>query len=243
MADEFAQPRAHAPINFPDPSSLTTAQLYREIAGLRELFDARFEERQKALTIRFEASDKAITLLQANVDKEPKPANVQANVDALKGLLLEKFEGVHTQFIERDTRVEQSSRDGKLAIDAALQAAKEAVGEQNRSSALSISKSEAATSKQIDQQSALITGATGGLDDKIDDLKERMARIEAGSVVKTQADTSQLQANQFSQSYVVAIIGALIGIGGLFIALNQTPKVAPASAERIIIDQPEGMLR
>lgn len=75
-------------------------------------------------------------------------------------------------------RTEQSSKDSKVAVDAALQAAKEAVGEQNKSSALAIAKSETATTKQIDQLGILIQNNTKAFDDKISDLKDRLTRIE-----------------------------------------------------------------
>src|SRR4030095_3859037 len=53
-----------------------------------------------------------------------------------------------------------------------------AVGEQNKSSALAIAKSEAATTKQIDQLSVLIQTMTKAFDDKISDLKDRFNRLE-----------------------------------------------------------------
>ncbi len=63
-------------------------------------------------------------------------------------------------------------------MDAALQAAKEAVGEQNKSSALAIAKSEAATTKQIDQLAGVIQTMTKAFDDKVGDVKDRLTRIE-----------------------------------------------------------------
>jgi hypothetical protein len=54
----------------------------------------------------------------------------------------EKFASIDKQFLDRDTRVEQMAKASAEALSAALQAAKEAVGEQNKSSALSINKSE-----------------------------------------------------------------------------------------------------
>jgi hypothetical protein len=86
----------------------------------------------------------------------------------------EKFNSIQTQFRERDTRAEQTSKDSKTAVDAALQAAKEAVGEQNKSSALAISKSEIAVTKQIDQIYTLIAAANKTTDEKINDLKSRL---------------------------------------------------------------------
>ena len=164
----------------PDPTLLTTQQLLREIFSLKEL-----------IFTRIDGMDKGITLLQSQADKVPSIAVVNASVEALRQYFEEKFHSISIQFTERDTRTESSARDSKVAVDAALQAAKEAVGEQNKSSALSIAKSEAATTKQIDQISLIINATTKGTDDKIDDLKTRLTAMEgarsggrdAGSVV------------------------------------------------------------
>ena len=137
----------------PDPTLLTTEQLLREIEHLRAF-----------LVGRLEAMDKAMVIFNENITRVPTDTDKQ--IQHLKELHDEKFESIKIQFIERDTRTEQTSRDSKVAVDAALQAAKEAVGEQNKSSALAIAKSEASTIKQIDQQGLLISTATKALEDK-----------------------------------------------------------------------------
>jgi hypothetical protein len=91
----------------------------------------------------------------------------------------EQFAGVDQRFNERDTRTDQTAKNDKVNLDAAFAAAKEAVGEQNKSSALAIAKSEAATNKQIDQVGSQLTVAVVSLTDKIDDTKSRMNTIES----------------------------------------------------------------
>lgn len=169
----------------PDPTELTTAQLYREIAALTRIMETRME-----------GYDKAIELLQAFADRMPTTAMVQASLDGLKAVMEERFISTKMQFEQRD-----------VAVAAALQAAKEAVLEQNRSSATAISKSELATQKQIDTQSSLISTATGALRDQIDDLKARLIRVEEGSTVQKETKTDNRQN-----------IGMLVGVGGLAIA-------------------------
>ena len=93
----------------------------------------------------------------------------------------EKFASIGTQFKERDTRGEQTQKDSKVAVDAALQAAKEAVGEQNKSSALAIAKSEASTTKQIDQIGIIMSTSQKALDEKIDDLRTRLTNMDGRS--------------------------------------------------------------
>lgn len=124
--------------------------------------------------------DKAIELLQSTADDFP--GRMDEKIASLKSVHDERFASIETQFLERDTRTEQTSKDSKVAVDAALQAAKEAVGEQNKSSALAIAKSEAATTKQIDQIGVIIQTTTKGVDDKIDDIKGRLQAIEGQKI-------------------------------------------------------------
>jgi hypothetical protein len=152
-------------LRVPDPTELTTQQLLREIATLKELLEARFE-----------GIDKATELRQAHIDRIP--GLVAEQVNHLQNIQDEKFRSIAVQFTERDIRTEQTSRDSKVAVDAALQAAKEAVGEQNKSSALAIAKSETGTTKQIDQIGVIINTTTTGLNDKIDDIKTRLTVID-----------------------------------------------------------------
>jgi hypothetical protein len=144
-----------------DPSQLTTRQLLREVSLLEDKISNRLIAGEKAvdkLTINFER----ITDL------------IDHAIAQLNLIHTEKFNSIQTQFRERDTRTEQTSKDSKTAVDAALQAAKEAVGEQNKSSALAISKSEIAVTKQIDQIYTLITASNKAMDEKIADTKSRL---------------------------------------------------------------------
>ena len=64
---------------------------------------------------------------------------------------------------------------------AAFKAAQDAVTEQNKSSALAISKSEFATAESIKQLQAIFQTAIGAINDKIDDMKSRMDKGEGRS--------------------------------------------------------------
>jgi hypothetical protein len=167
----------------PDPTVLTTQQLLRELASMREIIEARLD-----------GMDKAIVLIQNAVERTPTIAEIYAE-------FREKSNSVQTQFRERDARVEQTSKDSKVAVDAALQAAKEAVGEQNKSSSLAIAKSEAATMKQIDQLGILIQNMEKGLNDKVGDMKDRLTLIEGRSTGKGE-----------SWGVILGSIGAMAGV-------------------------------
>ena len=204
----------------PDPTTLTTQQLLREMGLLKELLVAKFEEavRQVAtmreiIETRLDASDKALSLLKSETDKIPN--SVDQKLGAVKEIIEEKFTSVALQFKERDVRTEQSNKDSKVAVDAALQAAKEAVSEQNKSSALAIAKSETATTKQIDQLGALIQTGSKALDDKIGDQKERLTRIESEKLgAKEKVVEVQAASNSSNLGLIAGIIGAVVGAAG-----------------------------
>jgi len=236
MADLAKTNAGSVPV--PDPTALTTQQLIEKIAALRELmeaedrairkdveraqverdgFNGKIAEAVAALRIiietRLGGMDKAITLLQATTDKMPQV--VEEKIPSLKSLHEEKFDSIQTQFRERDVRDERSSRDSKTAVDAALSAAKEAVASTNASSALAIAKSESATDKRIDQQGTLIATGTKALDEKIDDLKERITRLEG----KGQGIEKQQATQQSSIGSTVGIIGSVLGVLSLLAAI------------------------
>lgn len=201
----------------PDPTSLTTAQLVREIAALREILDSKIEGKSEIVGARFDGMDRAIKLLQVIFDRVP--SDIDKAVATLERLHEEKFRSIATQFSERDVRAEQTSRDSKVAVDAALQAAKEAVGKQNEASDRAISKSETATTKQIDQQGLLIASVERLLKDSIDETKERVTRIESQGIGEKTAKVTQQTSNTGLVGIVGLVIGSLIALASLLYAI------------------------
>lgn len=92
---------------------------------------------------------------------------------------MEKFFSDKLDTMEK-YRIEQQ-KGTKEALDAALQAAKEAVGEQNKSNALANAKMETAFTKQIDAIGVQIQSNNKGIDDKVGDLKDRVIAGESRS--------------------------------------------------------------
>lgn len=221
-------------IPVPDPSLLTTRALQREIFSLRELIEVKLgssvatgELNRAVIETRLDGMDKAIRLLQDTADRFPD--RIDEKISGLKTVHDERFASIQQQFTERDVRTEQAAGAVKIAVDAALQAQKEAVGEQNKSSALAIAKSEASTMKQIDQQAVLITQMGKGIDDKIDDLKERLTRTEGKG--------AGLAAGW---GYLVAAIGLALAIYGFS---TRTAPVVPAPSPQVIyVPSPPGTL-
>jgi phage shock protein A len=170
----------------PDPTSLTTQALWREVQHLKELFETRISGMEKAIEV-------------AHDDLVRVPTETQKQVGNLRDLHDEKFAGVQKQFEDRDKRT-----------DLALQAAKELVVQQNISAAQSAAKQEASFSKQIDAQGVLLQTTAGALDDKVDDIKDRLTRIEGkGEGVSA------------SWGWLVGAVGLLGGLITIFFALSK----------------------
>jgi hypothetical protein len=190
----------------PDPSVIATANLEEAKASLRREMAWQREE-QKGWT------DALQLLLQGEIRRVESVSN-------------EKFHRVEGSFIERDTRTEQTAAGVKIAVDAALQAAKEAVAEQNRSFALATGKSETATMKQIDALGLAIQTANKGLDDKIADMKDRLTRIEGMDLGSSRQRNDMHGDKQNMIAVIAAIIGALALIVSLYaISRQQQPFI------------------
>jgi hypothetical protein len=136
----------------PDPTTLTNTLVATAVKALDDRITARMDGTDKYIDERFKALTESLAIFKIAVDERFKLGDVQT---------------------------EKAARDVKSAVDAAFAAAKEAVGEQNKSNALSIAKSEVSTTKQIDQLNDNLRLSVKNSDDKFNDLKERVVAIES----------------------------------------------------------------
>jgi Asp-tRNA(Asn)/Glu-tRNA(Gln) amidotransferase A subunit family amidase len=217
--NESGQPHG---IPVPDPTVLTTEQLERAIAGLRALLTAEQVGQRELFDARLTGMDRAIALLAVGNDKTHDEFNER--IVNLRTLHDEKFMSIQTQFAERDVRTEQSAKDQKVAVDAALQAQKESVGAQNTANSLANNKMEFNFTKLIDQLGVLITTTTKTTDDKIDDIKQRLTTIE-GRANGVQGSSDNSRANM--ALIVSCIIGAVILLQGLATFFHVLLPAAP----------------
>ncbi len=147
----------------PYPSALTTEQLMLGLKNLRELLETRINAVEEAAHLRYD-------------DLRRVPTETDRQVTNLKEFTNEKLTSVQKQFEERDIRGQAAGEATELAVNAALQAQKEAAMAQNNSNAAAITKSEAATIKQIDGILALLNSNTIGTNDKIAAINARLDR-------------------------------------------------------------------
>ena len=195
----------------PDPTALTTAQLRRELATLRELVEAQISTASTALTARLNAMDEA-NELRLDAMREV-PATIREQIDHLKDLHDERFSSVALQFTERDIRTEQAARASKEALDAALLAAKELVAQQNEANATAADKAEQSTIKQIDQIGIRIDTMQKALDDRLTELKERIDRGEGGD----QGAAGERSERRLDYGTVLAAVAILVSLATVLV--------------------------
>lgn len=95
----------------PDPTSLTTDQLQREIGMLKEQTQRELEALKELVFMRLDGMDKASGLLAEGVNKVP--SNVSTQVGHLREMVFSRFD-------ERDKAKAQAERDSKEALNNAL---------------------------------------------------------------------------------------------------------------------------
>jgi phosphate uptake regulator len=186
----------------PDPTTLTTAQLLRELGSLRELIGARLDAADEATRLRSE-SFKQI------------PQDVQAEIAHLRALADEKFASVFRMFEERDVRTALSSAAADQALNAALQAAKELVTAQGEASAAAAVKSETSFTKQIDQIGTIIQTLEKAMGDRLTEIKERIDRGEGQGTGRSESRTERrLDTGQaiLALTLVAAFAGVIVAI-------------------------------
>jgi hypothetical protein len=191
----------------PDPTTLTTEQLRRELSALREI-----------LTARLDGMDRATELLSATVNRTPTQIQTEIahvrelmteKLGSLGGSAEEKFRSIELQFQERDVRTTQAATASAQALAAALQAAKEAVFEQAQAAAKAAEKTELSFTKQIDQIQLQIKTIGDGFGDRLAELKERIDRGEgAGAGAAHASDLSSRAAN--TRIALVAVAASVV---------------------------------
>lgn len=210
-----------------DPSELTD----KAIAKLKEQVEQYINGKVDVLEQRLTGMDTAVQLAQRGVEKVP--AQMDEKIGSSERVTTVKFDGVATQLRERDERTAREAELNKEAVASAFSAAKEAVAaaltaqkeaasETNKSNTLAISKSELASQETINKLEVLFRTTIDAVGDKVDDLKDRVGRIESikqgGQEVRSNIGTGAgLVAT------VISIIIGLIVIIGFVTLINAGP--------------------
>lgn len=238
-----------------DAVNAATDQWRRELDGLREIIETRLggidratelaavelvkltnqlrDEMERALVserrvfeTRLSAMDQATKLLATNVDKVP--FSIVEAAGNLERYILSRIDEVSNVSDEKFAAIDGIFASNALALTAALAAQKEAAAETNKSGTLAILKSEQATKETIGANAAQTVAGMSAQAAAHQDLKERVVRLEAGGVGRTQAVSEakidQRAAAGSSMAILMAVMTAtaiLIALGSLIFAVTR----------------------
>ena len=199
----------------PDPTKLTTEQLRRELATLREIIETRLDGMDRATELA--SSQASVTRAQIEQIRGRLREETVTEIGQLRELLEARLAGmdrtIALQFAERDVRSEQATASSKQALSAALLAQKELVAQQNDANSAAAAKAEANFTKQIDQIGTIIQTMEKATDARITEVKERIDRGEGSTAGATGSRSEHAQVtNQvlMALSVLAAVIGLLI---------------------------------
>ncbi len=200
----------------PDPSSLTTEAFARATEQWRRELAAAVE----TINTRFDAMDEA-SALKLDLIREIRP-QTEKLIEHLRALHEVKFAAIDQRFVERDTRTDQAALASKQALDAALQAAKELVQQQNDAASAAAAVMIANFTKLIDQLGIRLESLQKSYDDRLTEIKERIDRGEGShqGAVETRtviAETATAKRGEAGLQWQT--VGALIGAFGLLLAV------------------------
>lgn len=129
-------------------------------------------------------------------------------IDRARDVTEEKFHSVNKQLTLVETQRVEQKKDTKDAVDAALTAQKEAVREQTTASERAIAKSEASTKEALNNLTTTFNTAIAGLITNLDDLKERVGKIES---IK-QGGVESKRESQLTTTLVLSVLAVVLTV-------------------------------
>lgn len=191
---EFPNTQERLPV--PDPTSLTTMQLQREIHSVHELINEKVAALRDVLETKLNCTEEKIAAHAVAADRLREL--VEIKVDALVLLRDEKFNAVQIQFTERDKRFDLRAADDKAALRAAIDTQRTATV-----------KSDATFEKSIDEIRTLMKTISASHEKDVADLKSRVDRYEGKDLGSTRIT-----------GLLMGAIGLLVSMGTLIVLVT-----------------------
>lgn len=207
----------------PDPTVLTTEQLERAVANIKEWISAQLEIRDQ----RFRGIDTATEVLNETVNRTP--TQIQTEIHHVRELMNVELKSIDGRFVERDERAkldkdsERLARGieretGEKALQAALNAQKESAADTNRSNQASIKKSEDSTKESIDKLERNLLLQLASLASKIEDDRAFLNKLE----LRINGIEQLKQGGKDSLAGIYAAIAAVGGLLAIIVILAST---------------------
>ena len=144
----------------------------------------------------------------------------QATLEGINRVMGTELEAIKREFALIESRRQEQKTDTKVAVDAALSAAKDAVKEQAAASEKAILKSETSAGEQSKQNAVTFSAQMANVTSMLADVKERVGKLE--SIKQGGEEVRTRQRNDIGMmigvaGFVSALLGAWIGfIHGAF---------------------------
>lgn len=162
-----------------DPTPRTIEQLRLYTDSLRELFEAKFDN----IETKFHEAEKAVQLLQEQMNRSPTPGIIDERLTSLKESVEKRFQGLKEL---RDTLAISDKESLNLALKAQQEAA---------------NKAEGAFNKQLD-----------AIAERVNDIKDRTINMEASDKGSKQTSASSLSVAAFVVAVIGTIMSIAVGI-------------------------------
>jgi len=170
----------------PDPTALTLQLVFREISALERIINSKLDAIAKATELLQRASDRV-------------PSEVDQKIANLHDLQLERISALNGMMDQQIMRVEQSLRDRRMAVEAMVNASKEAVGIASEAAKEAAEKTERNFIKMIDQLGVQTQTESRALDSKITEVKDRLDAGIGTVSARAEAAISALRAELLPQ--------------------------------------------
>lgn len=152
-------------------------EFLEDLAGVRELVEQRLGDLDKA--IKLAADEVAKVPSRTEAERVKLDAETTRRLAAEREFIMAKLDIVSSVMTEKFAAVDGQFSASKIAVDAALTAQKEAVGEQNKANDRAIAKSETAVKEQLTSLSQVADASFKAMEDKITDARDRLTGIES----------------------------------------------------------------
>ena len=189
----------------------------QSIVALRELMESRLAALDQAIDLA--ASGLAKMGAGADVEHVRIGKDTAARLAAEREYIMSQTEVISTRMAEKFAAVDKEFAASKDAVAAALQAAKEAVSEQNKTNAAAIGKSEANTKEQLTSLGQVSSANFKAMEDKIGDARDRLTAIESITRGIEQAGGKGTSTARFEESQRRALIASVISALAVLVSI------------------------
>lgn len=228
MADTLPVNGGSRPV--PDPTELTDRAIAKEAQArvdahesLQQVIESQFAIRDE----RLRAIDIATTIHRNSASHEGVVGLIREHVTSLELLVNSKLDVMDQALRDRDVLAQRESALNALALAAAFNASKEAVAaaltaqkeaaqRQDEANQKAIDKSEAATAERILKLEQLFAAGIATVGGKVEDVKDRVGRIESVAV----GGIAQRTEGRASNTATYALIGVIATVLGIVVTIS-----------------------